>query len=210
MKLLQAGIHFYITGIFILTLGIALAIVSTLGTSPFDALLVGLYRTFGLSIGSWEFIVGFMFFLGNAIAEKKPQYFALITAFITGVGIDFWLYILNNWFVPTSLIGQWICLILYLAIAGLGTAIYLQSQIAPNPMDRTMVIISTKTGLSVTYSRTIINIVLVLIAFAFNGDIGIGTVVITLFAGYFIKLFLPFAENMKRRTLTAQQNQHVS
>src|SRR5699024_10223468 len=48
------GSHFYFIGLITLTLGIALAVQSQLGTSPFDALLVGLYRTFGLSIGSWE------------------------------------------------------------------------------------------------------------------------------------------------------------
>ena len=190
LKLYQAGIHFYLMGILLLSLGIALSITSTLGTSPFDALLVGLYRTFGLTIGSWEFIVGFMFFLVNLIIIKRPEFFALITSFLTGAGIDFWLFILNNWFIPTSWFSQWICLLLYLILTGIGTSIYLQSKIAPNPMDRTMVIITNKTGMSITYSRTIINIVLVLVAFAFNGAIGIGTVVITLFTGYFIKLFL--------------------
>lgn len=54
MTLLKKGLHFYLFGLIILTLGIALSVLSLLGTSPFDALLVGLFRTFGLTIGSWE------------------------------------------------------------------------------------------------------------------------------------------------------------
>ncbi|WLR61163.1 hypothetical protein [Guptibacillus hwajinpoensis] len=59
------------SGILILTLGIALTIQSKLGTSLFDALLVSLYRTYGLTIGTWEIVVGFSMILFNAIAEKN-------------------------------------------------------------------------------------------------------------------------------------------
>jgi len=48
---------FYVSGIIIMTFGIALTIRSLMGTSPFDALLVGLFQTFGLTIGRWEIVV---------------------------------------------------------------------------------------------------------------------------------------------------------
>src|SRR5690625_1768616 len=110
----------------ILTLGITLTIQSTLGTSPFDALLVGLYRTFGLSIGSWEIVVGATMVLSNAVAEKKrPEYFALLTSLITGIGIDSWLFLLQNWIVPETWIGQSISLTFGIIFTGLGVAAYL-------------------------------------------------------------------------------------
>ena len=42
---------FYVLGNLILTFGIALTIQSNLGTSPFDALLVGLSKQVGLTVG---------------------------------------------------------------------------------------------------------------------------------------------------------------
>src|SRR5690625_7507331 len=94
LRLLKSGFHFYIIGIVILTLGIALTIQSTLGTSPFDALLVGLHRTFGLTVGSWEVVVGLTMLLGNALAErKKPEFYAILTSLITGICIDSWLFL---------------------------------------------------------------------------------------------------------------------
>lgn len=45
---------YYGIGILILSLGISLTIQSGLGTSPFDALLVGLSKKIGLTVGSWE------------------------------------------------------------------------------------------------------------------------------------------------------------
>ncbi|MGM8212432.1 YczE/YyaS/YitT family protein [Virgibacillus sp. W0430] len=202
MRLQQAGIYYYLSGLIILTLGIALAIGSQLGTSPFDALLVGLYRTFGLSVGSWEIVVGASMIACNALAErKKPEYFALITSLITGIGIDFWLFMLNLSFVPHTLIGQWLYLIASLLLTGLGISIYLQSEIAPNPMDRSMLIVSNITGLNVTYSRALINVALVIIAFLFNGAIGIGTLLNAIITGMFISLFLPYFQRLRNRSI---------
>src|SRR5699024_8380069 len=103
-----------------------------LGTSPFDAILVGLYRTFGLTIGSWEVVVGLTMVMLNAIAETKRQdYFALITSLITGIGIDSWLYVLQMWITPNTLATQCICLIISLVLTGVGIAIYIHPHIAP-------------------------------------------------------------------------------
>lgn len=202
MRLKEAGVHFYFVGLIVLTLGIAFAVNSSLGTSPFDALLVGLFRTFGLTIGSWEIVVGLSMVLGNALLERKrPEYFALITSFVTGLGIDSWLFVLNMFGAPDTYIGKWIYLALSLVLSGLGIAIYLQSQVAPNPMDRSMLIVSKLTGMSVTYSRVLINIVLVILALFFGGAIGIGTLINALVTGAIISFFLPMTARIRERSL---------
>src|SRR5690625_1391930 len=134
--LLKSGFHFYIIGIVILTFVIALSIQSTLGTSPFDALLVGLHRTIGLTIGSWEIVVGFAMVLGNAVIEKKrPEFFALITSLITGIGIDSWMFLIRDVIVPATWIVQWICRIFALFFFGLVFFFYLHSGFFYNLMD---------------------------------------------------------------------------
>jgi len=202
LRLVKKGVHFYIAGLIILSLGISLAIQSMLGTSPYDALLVGLYRTFGLTIGSWEIVVGFAMVIGNALAERKrPEYFALITSFVTGIGIDSWLFFLRIWVVPDAWLGQWICLLLSVFLTGLGIAIYLQSEIAPNPMDRSMLIVAKFTGWNMTFSRLAISVVLVITAFFFDGAIGIGTLLNALFVGLIINLLLPYTAKLRKASL---------
>lgn len=197
------GIHFYFIGLIILTLGIALAVQSQLGTSPFDALLVGLYRTFGLSIGSWEVVVGFAMIVGNAVAERKrPELFALVTSLVTGIGIDSWFFLLGDMIVPETWITQTVCLIFSIFFTGLGIAIYLQSIVAPNPMDRSMIIVAKATGWSMTASRAAISVLLVFIAFFFNGAIGIGTLVNAIFVGMIIQFILPTAEKYRAKSLS--------
>lgn len=201
LRLLRSGFHFYFLGIIILTMGIAFSIQSFLGTSPFDALLVGLYRTFGLSIGSWEIVVGVTMIMCNALVERKrPEYFAILTSLITGVGIDTWMLLLSDRIVPQTWVGQYIYLIIGIVLTALGVATYLQSQIAPNPLDRSMLIISKITGWSVSYARTLINVILVIIAFFFDGAIGIGTLINALIAGMIINFFLPYLQRARATT----------
>lgn len=183
----------YFIGILGLTLGITLTIQSQLGTSPFDALLVGLYRTFGFTIGSWEIVVGLSMVLLNAIALKaRPELLALLTSLITGIGIDIWVLLLGEWLIPDHLLEQVLLLFLGILFSGIGIAIYLESNFAPNPMDRSMVILTDKTGWSFSRSRAIISIVLVIIAFFFNGAIGTGTLLNALTTGVIIQWIRPY------------------
>ena len=202
MRFIRDGVHFYLIGLIILSLGIALAVMSMLGASPYDALLVGLYRTFGFTIGSWEIVVGFLLVMGNAIAaRKRPEYFALITSFITGVGIDSWMFILKFIYVPEAWLGQSIFIILSVILTGLGIALNLQSQVAPNPMDRSMLVVSELTGWNVTISRAAISVILVITAFFFSGAIGIGTLLHAVFTGMFINFFFPFVIRLRKASL---------
>ncbi|WP_245835702.1 YczE/YyaS/YitT family protein [Virgibacillus ndiopensis] len=209
IRLMRAGFHLYIMGIIILTLGIALTIQSKLGASPFDSLLVGLHRTFGLTVGSWEIVVGLSMVLCNALVEKKrPEYYAILTSLVTGIGIDSWLFLLRSWVMPGTWIWQSICLGIGIILIGLGIAIYLQSNFAPNPMDRSMLILSKITEWSMTYSRALISVVLVILAYFFDGAIGIGTLLNALFSGVVISFFVPHV--MKLINLNRKQEKLAS
>ncbi|MYL69293.1 YitT family protein [Halobacillus litoralis] len=191
MKRIYLRTMYYTVGILIMTLGIALTIQSVLGTSPFDALLVGLHRTFGLTIGSWEIVVGFSMIVFNAIAEKRrPELLALATSLLTGIGIDFWVFTVRDTIHPDVFWTQLLCLVLGMGIAGFGIALNLQADFAPNPFDRMMLVVSKLTGWNVSISRALISILLVILAFFFSGAIGIGTVLITLFSGPIIQGFM--------------------
>src|SRR5699024_8995941 len=76
-------------------------------------------------------------------------------------------------------------------LTGIGVAFYLQSNVAPNPVDRSMLIIAEKTGWNLTYSRAGISVFLVIIAFLFGGAIGIGTLFNAVFSGVFIHYLSP-------------------
>lgn len=211
MAFMRKGFFFYLSGILIMTLGIALTIISGLGASPFDSLLVGLHRTFGLTIGSWEIVVGLVLILGNAVLKReRPEYFALLTSFFTGIGIDAWLFFIEGWGGPMSLFGQFAAMMLGVVLMGLGIAAYLQSAFAPNPLDRSMLVLSELTGWNIAYTRALINLFLVAAAFYFGGALGVGTLINAFLTGLFIKWFLPYIAAMKKRKLEEREGSIAS
>lgn len=183
---------FYVVGILILTLGISLTIQSKLGTSPFDALLVGLSKNVGLTVGSWEIILALLLIGSNSLlARKRPEILGLVTALITGMGIDMWLFLLHDIVSPDLWFSQAVCFTTGLVVVGLGTATYLHTNFAPIPVDRLTLIIKELTRKTVFFSRTLIYILFLMLAFIFNGPIGVGTLLTVCLGGYILHFFMP-------------------
>ena len=188
---------FYVLGNLILTFGIALTIQSNLGTSPFDALLVGLSKQVGLTVGSWEILIAFFMIICNALlTRQRPELLGLLTAFITGFGIDLWLFLLQDSILPEQLVSKLACLTIGLIVIGLGTAIYLHANFAPIPVDRLMLIIRDLTGRSIFFAKTLIYIFFLVMAFIFNGPIGIGTLLTVCLGGPILNYFMVFMNEM--------------
>ncbi|MES1041080.1 YczE/YyaS/YitT family protein [Peribacillus simplex] len=194
---------FYVLGILILTLGISFTIQSDLGTSPFDALLVGLSINVGLTVGSWEIIIALMLICSNSLLKRqKPEVLGLLTAFITGIGIDIWLYLLHNLIAPELWFSKVVCFGIGLVVIGLGTATYLHTNFAPIPVDRLTLIIQELTRTNIFLSRTFIYLLFLILAMISNGPIGVGTLLTVCLGGLILNFFMPFTEKLMDRILT--------
>lgn len=193
----------YVLGILLLTLGISFTIQSNLGTSPFDALLVGLSINVGLTVGSWEVILALILIGCNAIlAKQRPEFLGLITAFITGIGIDMWLFLLHNLLTSEMWFSKTICFGIGLIIIGLGTATYLQTNFAPIPVDRLTLVVQQLTGKSILFARTSIYLLFLLLAMLFNGPIGVGTLLTVSLGGLILNFFMPITKRLIDGILT--------
>ncbi|PSA89465.1 hypothetical protein C6371_16420 [Bacillus atrophaeus] len=194
---------FYVLGILILTLGISFTIQSDLGTSPFDAVVVGLSKNVGLTVGSWEIIIAFILICCNSFLNRqRPEVLGLLTAFITGIGIDMWLFLLHNLLTPDLWYSKVICFGIGLVVIGLGTAIYLHTNFAPIPVDRLTLIIKELTRTNIFFSRTFIYLVFLIVAIILNGPIGVGTLLTVCLGGLILNSFMPFTEKILDRILT--------
>lgn len=182
---------FYIAGILLLTLGIALSIQSNLGISPFDAVLVGLFLNVGLTVGSWEIILAVLLIGCNSVLKReKPELSGLITAVITGIGIDFWLFVLGDSVMPDSTQSQAAFFGIGLIFIGFGTAVYLHMNFAPIPVDRLTLVLKEITGTNLFVSRTFIYLLFLIIALVLDGPIGVGTIVTVCLAGLILNFFM--------------------
>ncbi|MFD2208132.1 YitT family protein [Virgibacillus halophilus] len=188
---------FYVVGILVLTFGISFTIQSNLGTSPFDALLVGLSKNVGLTVGSWEIILAFILIVCNSFLKRqRPEVLGLLTAFIAGIGIDMWLFLLNNLISPELWYGKIFCFAIGLVVIGIGTAIYLQTNFAPIPVDRLTLILQELTRTNIFLSRTFIYLIFLTTAYIFNGPIGIGTLLTVCLGGIILNYFMPITKKV--------------
>lgn len=188
---------FYVLGILILTLCISFTIQSDLGTSPFDALLVGLSLNVGLTVGSWEIIIALLLICCNSILKRhRPEIIGLLTAFITGIGIDVWLFLLRNLITPEIWYSKMIYFGIGLVITGLGTAIYLQTNFAPIPIDRLTLIIQELTRTNIFISRTCIYLIFLIMATILHGPIGVGTILTVCLGGLLLNFFMPLTKKV--------------
>ncbi|MGE9755227.1 YczE/YyaS/YitT family protein [Bacillus inaquosorum] len=193
---------YYGLGILILSLGISLTIQSGLGTSPFDAVLVGLSEEVGLTVGSWEVLISVILLICNSIlTRKKPMLLGLITAFITGIGIDLWLFIVKTTISPNMWVSKLICFGIGLVLIGLGTAIYLQTKFASTPIDHLTLIIRDISKRTILFSRTLVYALFLVLAIIFKGPIGIGTLLTVCLGGMILHFFMHFVE---RRFLSSK------
>ncbi|MFP8782913.1 YczE/YyaS/YitT family protein [Planococcus plakortidis] len=183
---------FYVMGLLLLSFGIALTILSDLGTSPFDALLVGLSFNVGLTVGSWEIIIAAIMIVGNAmLGRQKPELLGIMTAVIVGIGIDFWLHTLSGVIAPVSITSQTLYFATGLIAVGIGTAIYLHTNFAPIPVDRLTLLVKELMKTNLFLSRTAIYLIFLVLALVFGGPIGIGTVLTVCFGGLILNAIMP-------------------
>lgn len=194
---------FYVLGILTFTLGISFTIQSDLGTSPFDALLVGLSVNVGLTVGSWEIIIALILIGCNSFLKRqRPEILGLLTAFITGIGIDMWLLLLDNWITPELWYSKVVCFGIGLVVIGLGTATYLHTNFAPIPVDRLTLIIQELTRTNIFFSRTFIYLAFLIMAMILDGPIGVGTLLTVCLGGLILNYFMPHTEKVLDRILT--------
>nr|WP_217483688.1 YitT family protein [Bacillus amyloliquefaciens] len=192
----------------ILTFGISVTIQSDLGTSPFDALIVGLSVHAGLTVGSWEIIIAFLLICCNSMLKRqRPEFSGMITAFITGIGIDMWLFFLHRVITPELWYGKAGCFAIGLVVIGIGAATYLHTNFAPIPVDRLTLIVRELTGRSIFFSRTVIYFIFFILAVMLKGPVGIGTLLTVCLGGVILHFFMPITGRWIDGILTASPKQ---
>ena len=181
---------FFIGGMMIMSLGISLMIKGQrLGIAPWDVLHLGLYQNFGLTIGSWSIISGFVIIsVTSIILREWPRWGTWLNMLVIGLFIDFF-----NWLIPdvTSLTLQIICFIIGVFVLSYGVGIYVSPNLGAGPRDSLMLLFVEKFGWSLRLVRTTIEAIATLIGFLLGGPVGVGTLVVVLFSGQIIQIALP-------------------
>ena len=192
---------FYFIGISVMALGITMTIKGkALGTSPWDVLHIGMFKQFGLSIGSWSILVGLFIILVTSLYLKAwPKLATWLNMLLIGTFIDFF-----NWLLPNASKFGWelTYFILGFFVMSIGCGLYISAELGAGPRDTVMMIIASK-GYSVRVGRMIMEVGAVVVGFLLGGPVGIGTIILALGTGYVIQPSLTYFKKILNQRIEA-------
>lgn len=180
----------YVGGLALLTLGIDIAILSNLGTRPWDGMFAGFSYKFGLTLGVWSIIIqAVLVLVASVVSRTRPMFECFITIAVRGFLLDFWLiYVFADIVIPeTELAVRWVLFSLGTVLMGLGLGTYIISKFPPTPIDLLVFAIAERFKLTQRNSRTFVELFALIVGFFMGGAIGVGTVIIVFSIGYIVQ-----------------------
>lgn len=186
---------FFIGGMVILSLGVALTIKGRLyGLGPWDVFHYGLWDTFGLTIGSWSIIVGAVIVLFTAVALKRlPKLGVYINMFTIGIFIDVFNFLLpevDGW------VMHGIAFTAGVIVMAFGIAFYITPNLGAGPRDTLMLFFIEKFNMKLSSARNLMEAFALVGGFILGGPVFIGSFVIVFLLGKLIEKFLPVTRRM--------------
>ena len=174
-----------VTGLFFFGLGEAIIIGSGSGVSPWTVLAQGISIRTDLSVGTTTFLISIGILIFWIPLKQVPGIGTILNAIIIASTIDLTLPYLPQ---PNDTYLKLLQVCIGIFIVGLGSGIYLISNLGPGPRDGLMIGLQKQTGTSIPLIRTILELSAVISGWLLGGVVGIGTV---LFAVSYTHLTLP-------------------
>lgn len=191
----------FIIGVTIFSFGISLTIkMDYLGLHPWDVLSVGFFDLFGLSIGSWNIIIGIVLIIVALILDHTyVRLGTILNLFLVGLLVDFYLWsdILPD---PSSLPLDITFMAIGIVIMGFGGGLYNAAGLGSGPRDGFMLSISDKTGYSIGRVRITTELIVLVIGLAIGGPVFVITFIFTFVQSpIFQYSYLKFSNIIERR-----------
>ena len=181
-----------ILGVVLVGAGLGLMIDADFGVSPADALITGLSRTSGLSVGVVLFSLSLLMVIAAWALGIAPAIGTLVCFVGIAIVVDLTRALtaalgIAGWS-PAALIATWI---LGLAMLCAGVMGIFASALGTSPYDQLVRAVALRTGRSLGFGRVVVDAMALLGALALGGSWGIGTVVILLVVPVTLNLVLP-------------------
>lgn len=192
-----------VVGLWLFGTGEALVVVSDLGNGPWTVLAQGLSLRTGLAIGWTTFLISIVVLLLWIPLRERPGLGtianAVVIAMALQVGVSFLPHATNPFLQLLMVIGG-------IALIGLGSGLYLTTNLGPGPRDGWMTGLHQRFGWPIYGVRFGIEIFVVIVGWLLGGTVGIGTVLFALLIGPFVGYGLKGVGALAGSTRTAPTN----
>jgi len=184
-------------GLTIFGIGDALLIASGSGNSPWTVFSQGVSEISGWSIGVTTFLTSLAVLVFWIPLKQKLGMGTILNAVIISISIEFFLPYLPQ---PDSYALQLVQAGFGIVLVGLGSGIYLISNLGPGPRDGLMIGLQQLTNLPVARVRTVIEVTVVFLGWMLGGIFGVGTLMFALGIGPAVSMGLYLVNYLSTRS----------
>ena len=192
-------IFMFVSGLFLMSLGVGFSIVSTLGTTPISSISYALALITDINIGITTFIFNSALILIQIIILrsefKKKRLLQFINCFLFGYFTDLSLYLLS--FIPyeNSVFIYIIFLFISIFLIAFGIFVYMPANIAPLPGEGCVEALSIAfnwrfSTVKICFDWTMVAVSLIMCGLFYTnlfGAVGIGTVISAFLVGFTLR-----------------------
>ena len=187
-----------VVGLFLFGLGEAIIIGSGSGVSPWTVLAQGISSKTDLSIGMATFLISIFILIFWVPLKQIPGIGTILNAIIIASAIDLTLGFIPK---PELIYLKILQASFGILIVGIGSGIYLASNLGPGPRDGLMIGLQQKTNTSIPLIRTIIEITAVTVGWFLGGIVGIGTILFVFGIGPCVGVGLTLVEKVSKKRI---------
>lgn len=197
-------------GFLLFATGILCILYSDLGLGPWDVFHMGISINTIFTFGQVIQLTGLFLLLISYFLGEKPGIGSLGNMIFVGLFVDL-IDMTGLYRTPENLFIQFVMIIAGMFLIGWGTFFYLQVKLGAGPRDSLMVGLVKLLNKPVWMIRGGIELTALTAGYILGGPVGIGTLIVAVFIGYFVQLaFMLGGYNTKKARHTDLKEQFLS
>ena len=195
--LIKKAIIFFL-GLVITQIGVALELVSNVGSDGFTVFIQGLSKVLNVTPGTSNIVILFVLLCIILVLGKS---YIKIGTFIcvlgTGPILDLFILLLDNFNISDmNLIVRCLFVVLSSIIIAIGFSILSSTSLGVAPNDIVPFIIKDKSNYQYKWIRMTLDFSYLIVGFILGGIIGIGTIILAVTLGPFIQFCIPYGQKL--------------
>jgi uncharacterized membrane protein YczE len=176
-----------LVGLVVFGFGIALMAQAGLGLGPWEAFHQGIQFRTGIPMGTVSIILGVPILALWLPLGQRPGLGTVLNVALIGTATN-----VGNAFLPAQTVPgfQVLQMVAGVLVIGLGSGLYLGTDLGPGPRDGLMVGVHRRFGWSIRRARTAIEVIVLVAGWLLGGAIGLGTIVFAFGIGPVVQAML--------------------
>ncbi|MDP1877817.1 MAG: hypothetical protein Q8M17_09695, partial [Actinomycetota bacterium] len=169
-----------VVGLWLFGTGEALLVAARLGVSPWTVLAQGISSRLPISIGLATLLTSALVLLLWIPLRERPGLGTIANAVVIAVSLQVGVLLLPQ---PGNEVVRLLMVLAGIGLIGVGSGLYLTTNLGPGPRDGWMTGIHVRTGWPITGIRLGIEATVLVVGWLLGGTVGIGTVLFALLVG---------------------------